>query len=616
MCGLLGYWSERFSPQEVFEKQLSKLRHRGPDYTGIRYEGRLVLGHTRLAIIDLDAASNQPMTSNCGKISIVFNGEIYNFLELRSELSDYQFTTNSDTEVIIAAYLKWGKDFVKKLNGMFSLAIHDLEQNALFFARDPIGKKPLYYSHNSKCFAFASEIKALIGLPGVDTELNSLAANEYFSLGYIGNNRTVFESISQLPAGHSAFFSFDSPSELKIERYWHLSVTKGDVSRNEDNFLEEIDELLVDAVRIRMRSDVPLGAFLSGGLDSSLIVALAAKISSQPLNTFTISFPGMSNDEAIYAKKIAAYFGTNHVVHEVHEDMLDDLPGLISQLDQPFADSSIVPTSLICREARKDVTVALSGDGGDELFAGYGHYDYFAWEDNIRKSWPPILRKTMGRVASVLPERHKTRMIKRLAIDDQYNSMGAYASRFFDFEEREKLFAGPLKADPFPELEYQSHFLDGIDWLQNICQADFQDYMVDDILVKVDRMSMLHSLEVRSPLLDKRIAEVVFSKIPSDLKRHGTIKKYLLKKLAHRYLPKDFEFERKAGFGVPLGQWFDSVLGERLLSLLDSSPSGCIDTNVARHYLKLHKRGFSNYSKKLFAILVWEEWFATHKEVC
>jgi len=615
MCGLLGYWSEGFLPEEVFSKQLSKLRHRGPDHTGIQHEGQLSLGHARLAIIDLSATSNQPMKSICGKISIVFNGEIYNYLELRSELSDYKFTSDSDTEVIIAAYLKWGKSFVKKMNGMFSLAIHDIEQNTLFFARDSIGKKPLYYFHNSKCLAFASEIKALIGLPGVESELNHLAANEYFSLGYIGESRTIFKNIYQLPAGHSACFYFDSPSRLKVQRYWYLPVTNGDLTMSEGDLLDRLDELIMDAVKIRMRSDVPLGVFLSGGLDSTLVAALAANFSSQPLKTFTISFPGMPNDEALYAKKIAAHFGTNHLVHEVSTDMIGEFSGLISQLDQPFADSSILPTSIMCREARKDVTVALSGDGGDELFAGYEHYDYFALESKIRKNWPPMLRKTLGHIAKILPERHKTRTLKRLAIDDQYDSMGAYASRFFNFEERQKLFSGSLDASPFPEFEYQTHFLDGIDWLQNICQADYQGYLVDDILVKVDRMSMLNSLEVRSPLLDKRIAEFAFSKVPPSFKRHGATKKYLLKKLAYRYLPNDFKYDRKAGFGVPLGNWFNLDLGDRLVELLETSPSGIINIDVAKNYLKSHRKGFSNFSKKLFAILVWEEWFANQNKL-
>lgn len=614
MCGLLGYWGIAPLARSVFAAHLARMHHRGPDYAGILEVDGLLLGHNRLAIIDLDSASNQPMSSTCGRIVLVFNGEIYNYLELKAELAGYPFRTQSDTEVILAAYLAWGERFIERLNGMFALALYDRERHSIILARDPIGKKPLYYSYASGFFAFASEINALTGLPGVGGELDSVAVNGFFSAGYIGGERTVFRSISQLPAGHLAVFSLATPVAPQLKCYWRLPVVSNLVPTSEEELLEELDTLLLDAVRIRMRSDVPLGAFLSGGLDSSLIVALAARLSSQPLSTFTISFPGTPSDEAAYAKTIATRFGTRHVVHEVGENMLDSLPDLIARLDQPFADSSFVPMHFVCREARRDVTVALSGDGGDELFAGYGHYDAFAWENRIRQSYPPILRRLLGCIARPLPERHRTRTLKRLVHDDPYVSMGAYAARFFNLAEREELLCGPIQVDPAPEREFLSRFLPGVDWLQNICQADFQDYMVDDILVKVDRMSMLNSLEVRSPLLDRRIAEFAFTRVPSSLKREGSVKKYLLKQLARRYLPEDFDFERKHGFGVPLGQWFDTVLGDRLADLLASSPSGCIDRKVAMRYLKAHRRGFSNYSKKLFAILVWEEWFAAHGE--
>lgn len=614
MCGFLGYWGKAPLARSVFEAHLARMRHRGPDHVGILELDGLCLGHNRLAIIDLDQASNQPMVSACGRLALVFNGEIYNYLELKEELRGYPFRTHSDTEVILAAYLTWGERFVTRLTGMFSLALYDRERSLILLARDPIGKKPLYYSHAAGFVAFASEIKGLSGLPGIGADLDAAAVNEYFSAGYIGGQRTVFQAISQLPAGHMAIFSLPVGTAPSLTRYWRLPVADVTQPGSENELLDELDVLLTDAVRIRMRSDVPLGAFLSGGLDSSLVVALASRISPVPLRTFTISFPGTSSDEANHAARIANHFGTRHTVYEVGEEMLSCFPGLMSQLDQPFADSSLIPMHFVCREARRDVTVALSGDGGDELFGGYGHYDAFAWENHIRQNWPRSLRKLLGQCALPLPERHRTRTLKRLIFDDPYESMGAYASRFFNFSEREKLLRGLVRADSAPEREFLSRFLPNVDWLQNICQADFQNYMVDDILVKVDRMSMLNSLEVRSPLLDHRIAEFAFSRVPSCLKRKGVVKKYLVKQLARRYLPADFAFERKHGFGVPLGQWFDSSLGDRLADLLSGSPSGCVDRSVALRYLKLHRRGFSNYSKKLFAILVWEEWFAAQRE--
>ena len=439
--------------------------------------------------------------------------------------------------------------------------------------------------------------------------------NQYFSSGYIGGQKTLYKNIFQLEAGHFAVFPIQNDAKLKITKYWNLGVTNFNNSHSEDDLIEEIDEILNTAVKSRLQSDVPLGAFLSGGLDSSLIVAIAARHTSTPLNTFTISFPGMSNDEAEYARKIAEFFGTRHVVREISCDFLTCLKNLIPNLDQPFADSSIIPTSLLCEEARKSVTVALSGDGGDELFAGYGHYDYFAWEHSMRTKLPLLGRKAIGKLATFLPERHKTNMIKRLVFDDQKSSIGAHASRFFNFQERQRLLTDSISADPMPENEFLAQFNDDEDWLQNICKIDFQNYMVDDILVKVDRLSMLHSLEIRSPLLDKRIAEIMFSKVPSNMKRKGKTKKYLLKKIAQRYLPQDFSFQRKSGFGVPLGPWFQNELGDRLLNILKSSPSGYINEDEALRYLRSHRRGFSNHSKKLFSILIWEEWFASKGSV-
>ncbi|MDB0048178.1 asparagine synthase (glutamine-hydrolyzing) [Burkholderiaceae bacterium] len=613
MCGLLGYWSEESIVRPIFNSHLTRIGYRGPDHSEVTEVDGLFLGHNRLAILDLDPRSNQPMLSACGRVTLVFNGEIYNYMDLKTELEGYPFRTDSDTEVIIAAYLTWGESFAKHLSGMFSIALYDRQQKRVILARDPIGKKPLYFSYGNGFLAFASEIKALTGLPRISLSLNNSSVNEFFSAGFVGGGRTVYEAISQLPAGHLASFTLPVCAPPRMTRYWTLPVVEQIPHASEEELIDELDALLLDAVRLRLRSDVPVGVFLSGGLDSSLIAALAARISSKPLLTFTIGFAGTSSDESKYATQIAEYFGTRHAVHDVGEDMLSVLPKLIAELDQPFADSSFVPMYFVSREARRDVTVALSGDGGDELFAGYGHYDAFAWENEIREGWPRMLRRLLGYCAAPLPERHRSRTLKRLAIDDPYASMGAYASRFFSFNERKRLLCGPVSAEPTPELEFLARFLPGIDWLQNICQADFQGYMVDDILVKVDRMSMLNSLEVRSPFLDKRIAEFAFSKVPSALKRRGMEKKYLLKQLARRYLPSDFQFERKHGFGVPLGQWFNKALGDRLSDLLFDAPSGYVDRDQAMRYLKSHRRGLSNYSKKLFAILIWEEWFANQR---
>jgi asparagine synthase (glutamine-hydrolysing) len=613
MCGILGYWGRESIAASAFGDHLRRIRHRGPDHAAAAELDGLHLGHNRLAIIDLDPRSNQPMISQCGNVALVFNGEIYNYVELKKELAEFPFRTDSDTEVIIAAYLSWGERFVDRLLGMFSFALYDRRRRTVVLARDHVGKKPLYFSQSPLCFAFASEIKALLGLPGISGALDDAAVNEFFSSGFIGGSRTVYRDISQLPAGHLATFTLPIAGPPVITRFWRLPVQDPVEPFDEERAVDELDALLADAVRIRLRSDVPVGVFLSGGLDSSLIVALAARASSRPVRTFTISFAGTSNDESAHAERIANHFGTQHTVHDVNEDVLGAFPSLVSQLDQPFADSSFVPMFFVCREARKEVTVALSGDGGDELFAGYGHYDFFARENDIRARWPSSLRKLVGRGAAWLPDRQRSQTLRRLVFDDYRLSMGSHASRFFNFQERGPLLCGPIAAEPTPEREFLSRLLPGLEWLQNICQADFQGYMVDDILVKVDRMSMLNSLEVRSPLLDKRVAEFAFARVPSDMKRREGVKKYILKRLAGRYLPRNFQFERKHGFGVPLDLWFKGVLGDRLMERLSSAPSGYVDPERALGYLRLHRRGFSNVSKKLFAILIWEEWFANQR---
>ncbi len=610
MCGILGHWGADAVPRQIFDDHLNRIRHRGPDHSAVIEIDGLTLGHNRLAIIDLDPRSNQPMFSACGRVALVFNGEIYNYLELKEQLTGYAFRTTSDTEVLIAAYLTWGQSCVTRLSGMFSFALYDRQRKTVFLARDHVGKKPLYFSQREGFLAFASEIRALAGLPGISDELDPIAVNEYFSTGYIGGRRTVYRAISQLPAGHAASFALPVSGPPSIDRYWRLPVAESMPNLDEEELVEELDALLVHAVQVRLQSDVPVGVFLSGGLDSSVVVALAARSSARPVRTLTVSFPGTSIDESRHAERIAKHFGTNHSIHHVHDDVVATVPLLAADLDQPFADSSFVPTHRVCLEARKDLTVALSGDGGDELFAGYGHYDAFAWENRLREHVPGAVRRLIGSVAALLPERQKTATLKRLVYDDPYVSMTAHSARLFTLAERQLLLRGPILANSTPEDECLRRFLPRLDWLQNICQADCQNYMVDDILVKVDRMSMLNSLEVRSPLLDKRIVEFAFMKVPSTLKRRGSVKKYLLKRVAQRYLPPGFEFERKQGFGVPLGAWFKGALGERLAELLSDAPSGYLDRNQAMWYLDSHRRGLSNFSKKLFAMLIWEEWFA------
>ena len=613
MCGFLGFWPNFKINKNQFQNNLSRINYRGPDYSNVKQIDDVILGHNRLSIIDLKAQSNQPLVSSCGRYNIVFNGEIYNYIELKNEINDYKFITNSDTEVILASFAKWGEKCLSKLNGMFSFAIYDKKEKSIFLARDRMGKKPLYYSISKDSLCFGSEVKALVNLPGVELNIDQCAFNDYFSKGFIGYNRSIFDSIKQLPPGSFLKLRLDKLKVINPQYYWSLPVTSEYEKCSEIELIDEFDQLLNESINIRMKSDVPLGVFLSGGLDSSLIVAIAAKISKKPISTYTIGFTDQSMDETNYAKLISNYYKTNHNTFTINNDITSILPKIFSSLDQPFADSSLLPMYLVSREAQKYVTVALSGDGGDELFAGYGHYNDFAFEQQIRKILPRTITKSIGLIANCLPERHKTRTLKRFKFDDIYQSMGQYAARFFNYQERLKLFSNRNNVLNFPEVEFIKQFNPDLDWLQNICQADMKGYMVDDILVKVDRMSMMNSLEVRSPLLDYKIAEFSFLKVPSTLKRNGPISKYILKELGKRYLPKNFVFNRKHGFGVPLSDWFKSSLGDRLKDIFENSHSGYLNKSEVLNYIKMHNRGYSNYSKKLFSILVWEEWFSNFK---
>lgn len=618
MCGIFGYVGGPLPPTDMLRRALDTLSHRGPDSDGCWSDGPVFLGHRRLAIIDLDPRSNQPMFSGDGSVVLVFNGEIYNYQDLRKGLSEYEFRTDSDTEVIIAAYLRWGVDFAKHLNGMFALGLYDARTKQLHLVRDRVGKKPLYYYHAGSTFAFASESRALSALVGDKLTLDPVAVNSYFATGTVGGGRAIYREMRQVLPAQIVTISIDPAlGELRRKHYWQLEPEHG-AGTSEADLLDELESLLSDAIRIRLRSDVPLGLLLSGGIDSSLIAALATKLRTEPLQTFSIGFRGTPADEAEHARKIAITYGTTHVELESASEDQRALQDVLASLDEPFADSSAVPMYMVSRLARQRVTVALSGDGGDELFAGYGHYDYFAWEHSVRERWPDWSRRLLGRIAMALPERQKVRSLRRLVHDEQVAGMAAYYSNFFTYAERAALLrGGPIQPDPQPEAEILGRFIPGLDWIQNVCQADFQGYMVDDILVKVDRMSMLSSLEIRSPLLDYRIAEFAFRRVPSTLKRRQADKKYLLKQLARRHLPVDFDFKRKHGFGVPLSQWFRGWAGELLEQRLCESPSGVVDSRFALKILHRHRSGFSNHGKQLYALLAWEEWYArSRREFC
>lgn len=612
MCGFYGVFPAKNLSEE--KQNLDLLEHRGPDSKNFRCINNLFLGHTRLSILDLSEHGTQPMKSSQADVWLVFNGEIYNYKQLKQELSgDYSFFSDTDSEVILAAYLKWGERFLEKINGMFAIALYDQRENLLLLARDRIGKKPLYYSIDSTgTFRFSSEFRVL---NKYNNELDTQGLNQYFSRGFIGGSITVKKNIYKLPKAGYCVIKLQSPVNIPEPKcYWKIPHGESKKLPIEDA-TEKLDQLLNLSIKDRLWSDVPLGVFLSGGLDSSLITAIAAN-NYPSIEAYTISFPNESCDEACYARKVADHLGIKQHILDVDSTSFNQIPNLIAKVDEPFADSSWIPTYLVSQQAAENLKVILSGDGGDELFAGYSHYDHFAIEEKIRKAVPAPIRRKLAGVFRILPERHSTRTLKRLRYDCQYRSLGAYYESFFNEAERSNLLS-PELVSGYPLKNFMEIMIKTNNWQNDVCLADFQSYMVDDILVKVDRASMLNSLEVRSPLLDFRIAEFAFSEVDVSLKRHHGEKKYLLKQIAKKYLPSDYNYNRKQGFGVPLGSWFKGQLGELLQELVHDSKSNnmhILNYDYVLQLLNKHQRGFSNFSKKLYAILVWELWVRKNNE--
>jgi asparagine synthase (glutamine-hydrolysing) len=537
------------------------IRHRGPDAGGEFLDEYVGLAHRRLSIIDLSSDGNQPMFFGDGRYVIVFNGEIYNFLELRAELekSGTVFRSRSDTEVILALYAAKGRECLNDLNGMFAFALWDRQEKTLFLARDRIGKKPLYYYHaGGDRLAFASEIKALLQVPGVPREIEPTAVVDYLKYLYVPAPKSIFRNIHKLPAGH--WLELRVGSEPRIGQYWDVDFSRTRGGGIEDA-AEELLQLLRDATRCRMIADVPLGAFLSGGIDSSAVVALMAGVSSEKVRTCSIGFADRIHDETPYAREVAALFGTDHREYMVRENLPETVLRQARFFDEPFADSSSVPTYHVSRLARQDVTVALAGDGGDESFGGYEKYTIDRREHQARRLVPrPILRLLQG-VAQGQPGvmARKVRTLTVGALADP--AVAFYRTNTFVGDDLlnellgERLRRGTSGYDPAQHTVKAWEKVRGADHVACMLYTDLKTYLPDDILVKVDRMSMAHSLEVRAPLLDYRVIEFAAS-LPSSWKIRGATKKYLLKQSFRKVLPDSILHRRKHGFTVPLGEWF------------------------------------------------------------
>lgn len=593
------------------------MAHRGPDGAGVWTAPGVGLGHRRLSIIDI-AGSPQPMASTDGAAMLVFNGEIYNYRELREELkgAGAEFHTDGDSEVILAAWQRWGPDCVTRLHGMFAFAIYDQRQRTLFLARDRLGVKPLFYAPLSDgSLAFASELKGLLAHPLLRREVDPLAIEDYLTWGYVPDHRSILQGVMKLPAGHTLLLRHDAPLPAPSQ-YWEVSFAERRKGRAAD--LEaELLHLMRQAVTSRMVSDVPLGAFLSGGVDSSAVVALMAEASREPVKTCSIGFDVAAADESTYAEQIARKFATDHRARTVSPDDFEHLDALVGMFDEPFADASALPTWRVCQLARETVTVALSGDGADEAFAGYRRQVFQHGEDRVRSLLPQALRgPVFGGLGAIYPKadwaprplRAKTTLLALAGTSEEGYSR---AVSIIPPELRQTLYSpeflrlrGDYRAEqPFEEVMRKAQARSGLDRAQ---YADLKFWLPGDILTKVDRTSMAVSLEAREPLLDHRLIEFAAS-LPEHLRVRRGEGKWLLKKTMQRYLPDDILYRPKQGFVTPIAQWFRGPLAEQARAIASSDAlvrTGWFDGKRLAAMADAHIAGRSDHGRLLWQLVM------------
>src|SRR3954470_13179231 len=619
MCGIAGFVESSTTPspygadasRALVHRMCDVIRHRGPDDEGVWVDQGVALGMRRLSIIDL-STGHQPIHNEDRSVWIVFNGEIYNFRELRRELetAGHRFYTWTDTEVIVHAYEQWGKGAIARLRGMFGLAIWDTRAKTLLVARDRIGIKPMHYATVNGRFYFGSELKSLLEAPDLPRDLDPNALDHYLSFLYTPRDGSIFKSVRKLPPGHLLTWT---GGRIAIEPFWQAPAAET-FAGTEDEAVAQLRTVLSDAVRSHMISDVPLGAFLSGGVDSSLVVGLMSELSSARVKTFSIGFDEPAFDELDKARQVSDHFGTEHHEFVVKPDGVDILDQLISHFDEPFADSSAIPTWYVSEMARRHVTVVLSGDGGDELFGGYDRYLPHPRVVAFDRYSPRALRRVAAIAAARLP--HGTRgknFLRHVGRDEQGRYLDAI--RFFGADEKPALLTGDVRRaidGPDPETRLASHFerFAHLPWPSQMMRFDAETYLPEDILTKVDRMSMAHSIESRVPLLDNEVIAFAAA-VPASLKIKDGRRKHVLKEVAATLLPRDILDRKKQGVGVPLGTWFRGNLRELFADTLLSPSSlqrGYFEPAFVRHVLDEHLTGKRDHSLRLWQLVVFERW--------
>lgn len=603
MCGIYGTTNFRFSDVTVRQK-LNRINFRGPDFSSVVKNESVIFGHNRLSILDLDKRSNQPF--EYGDLLIVFNGEIYNFQELKVQLKSfgYTFRTNSDTEVICALYLKYGHDCVKHLNGMFAFVIYDKRQNKLFGARDRLGQKPLYYSLENDSFEFASQVSQIA--IGNSYEIDETSISQYLLWKYIPEPCSIYKEVRKLKAGYCFIYDLEKHQYNEL-RYWDIPFKYGDYKGSFESACHDLEVLLQDSVKMRMVSDVPLGVFLSGGIDSSLISALAQKESSSSIRTFSIKFNEQGFDESRYAEEVARVLGTNHLtIPCTYKEGLDLIERHNYYYDEPFSDSSAIPSMLLAKHTKKHVTVALTGDAGDESFLGYTRYKWLLSVSSIYKS-PFFLRKNLGRILSNLPHN------KASIIGDglQHLDIESLYIRMMSSLNNHHLINPSLGiSETYNSFLYNSKK----PLLEKISDFDLKTYLNGDINTKVDRASMAFSLEARSPFLDYRIVEFGRS-LPTSFKYSRGNQKVILKQILNKYVPDEL-FERpKAGFTMPFQKWFRNELREMVLDTLNEDNLKKIpnlNVDFVLKQIQNHMAGKTNFYPTIWSLIILTKWFDGH----
>jgi asparagine synthase (glutamine-hydrolysing) len=620
MCGILGIASTTYiSKREWLASGIDNLAHRGPDSDGLWWsdDGKVGFAHRRLAILDLSPSGQQPMHDAASGLSIVFNGEIYNHDQLREELVGLgeTFGSRSDTEVILVAYRRWGESCLSRLNGMFAFAIFDAKRGSVFLARDRAGEKPLFLHIKNKTLRFGSELKGLLADESLPRRANRHAVDSYLHTGYLPGDLCILDEFSKLPAAHALRFDLKTGA-VKTWRYWDIPHPVGEnediSSLNTKNLLSELEGLLEASVARQLVADVPVGVLLSGGVDSSLVTAMAVR-SSNNVRTFSVGFPGHGEfDETAHAKLIANYFGTNHTELVPEPTEPDLLFMLAKQYDEPIVDSSMIPTFLVSKLVRAHCTVALGGDGGDELFGGYTGYSRLLTMQKLLKPVPIFARKLLANLAgAALPVGFRGRNWFQ-ALDIDLDTNLPVVSSFFDSALRKKLMSKYAPWDTVGESYLASRVPNVPNIVERATRFDFENYLAEDILVKVDRASMLNSLEIRAPFLDKDVIEFAFGRVPSRLKATEADRKIILKMLCSKVLPPEFDLHRKQGFSIPLAQWLKAGRLRQLFNDTLTSSDSLFSPDVVKSLLTGQDKGRSN-SQRLFSMVMFELWRREYK---